>query len=88
VSPTTSNAANAPLPSAPASPAQGRDRQSADAAAQFEGLLFATALEPLSRSIGMLGDVLTDAVATEVARGSHDDLYGRLQTLVEGEPSP
>jgi hypothetical protein len=36
----------------------------------------------------MLGDVLTDAVATEVARGSHDDLFGRLQTLVEGESPP
>ncbi len=86
MSPITSNAANAPGPSAPGN--DGPQRQSADAAAQFEGLLFATALEPLSRSIGMLGDVLTDAVATEVARGSHDDLFGRLQTLVEGESPP
>ena len=86
MSPITSNAANPIGLSAPANDAH--ERQSADAAAQFEGLLFATALAPLSRSIGMLGDVLTDAVATEVARGTHDDLYGRLQTLVEGESPP
>jgi hypothetical protein len=66
---------------APEDPAQ-------DAAAQFEGLLFASALEPLSRSIGMLGDVLTGAVSTAVARGLHDDLYRRLQTQIDAEPKP
>ena len=83
VLPIISNAAEASGEGAPQ-----RALQSSDAAAQFEGLLFATALEPLSRAIGVLGDVLTDAVATTVARASHDDLYGRLQTLARDDRTP
>ena len=66
----------------PESPARAR----ADAAAQFEGLLFASALAPLSKAIGVLGDVLTDAVASAVARGAHDDFYHRLEALTASDP--
>jgi hypothetical protein len=46
-------------------------------------MLFAGALAPLSKELGVLGDVLTEAIATAVARGSHDDFYRRLQTLAD-----
>jgi hypothetical protein len=76
---------NAPKASADAGAPEDPER---DAAAQFEGLLFASALEPLSRSIGMLGDVLTGAVSTAVARSLHDDLYRRLQTQIDADRTP
>lgn len=81
--PITSNAANLPAESHPANDAAAAGTRSAEAAAQFEGLLFASALEPLSKEIGMLGDVLTGAVATSVARATHDDFYGRLQAAID-----
>jgi hypothetical protein len=56
-------------------------RDGNDTAARFEGMLFAGALAPLSKELGVLGDVLTDAVATAVARGSRDEFYRHLQTL-------
>lgn len=84
--PITSNAANRPAGSHPANDAGPAEKRSADAAAQFEGLLFASALAPLSKEIGMLGDVLTDAVATSVARATHDDFYGRLQAAIDAGP--
>jgi hypothetical protein len=52
-----------------------------DTAARFEGMLLAGALAPLSQELGVLGDVLTDAVAAAVARGSRDEFYRHLQTL-------
>jgi hypothetical protein len=36
----------------------------------------------------MLGDVLTGAVSTAVARGLHDDLYRRLQTQIDADRTP
>ncbi len=84
--PITSNAAK---PAAESGAAPADDVAAArgrEAAAQFEGLLFASALEPLSRAAGMLGDVLTGAVATEVARASHDELFGRLAALTAAGP--
>jgi len=53
------------------------------AAAQFEGMLFASALAPLSKELGVLGDELTSAVATAVARGQHDEFYRHLRSLVD-----
>ena len=73
------NAAGAPAPDPPVA-ASGED-----AAARFEGMLFSSALAPLSQAIGVLGDELVNAVATEVARGSHDEFYRRLQTLVDAD---
>jgi hypothetical protein len=46
-------------------------------------MLFASALAPLSKDLGVLGDVLTDAVGTAVARGQHDQFYHYLRTLVD-----
>jgi hypothetical protein len=78
VSPITSSAPNA----APAASAREPDTaRSQDAAASFEGMLFASALAPLSQALGVLGGVLTDAVASAIARGSHDTFYRHLQTL-------
>jgi hypothetical protein len=78
VSPITSSAV-----SAADAPRTAHDSPGAASAtaARFEGLLFAGALAPLSKALGVLGDVLTDAVATAVARGSHDEFYRHLQTL-------
>jgi hypothetical protein len=81
VSPPTSSARSA---AGPALELQGLARAKADpdgAIAQFEGMLFAGALEPLSRALGVLGDVLTDAVATAVARGQRDEFYQHLRAL-------
>ena len=84
VLPITSSAVN-PAAAAAGEPVAA-ERAKADpaaAAAQFEGMLFASALAPLSKDLGVLGDVLTDAVGTAVARGQHDQFYHYLRTLVD-----
>jgi hypothetical protein len=81
VLPITSSARK-PVDAAPSAPGP-RSRPPGDAAARFEGMLFASALAPLSQALGVLGDVLTDAMATAVARGSQDDFYRRLQALTD-----
>ncbi len=80
VLPITSSAVNA-VPAGQTAPPPARANRDGDAAARFEGMLFAGALAPLSKALGVLGDVLTEEVACAVARGSHDDFYRRLQTL-------
>jgi hypothetical protein len=46
-------------------------------------MLFASALAPLSKELGVLGDELANAVATAVARGQHDEFYRHLRSLVD-----
>lgn len=86
MSPITSNATEhtgaSEAPDVHAAPPQ------ADAAvAQFEGMLFAGVLKPLSDELGVLGDVLTDSIATSVARGTHDAFYEHLRSLADGHGS-
>jgi hypothetical protein len=83
VSQITSSAASAPGTGAAGAPPELPSRAHDDTAARFEGLLFAGALAPLSKELGVLGDVLTEAIATAIARGSHDDFYRRLRTLAD-----
>jgi hypothetical protein len=84
VLPITSSVANPAAAAAGESDAAQRAKTDPDAAAaQFEGMLFASALGPLSKDLGVLGDVLTDAVGTAVARGQHDQFYHYLQALVD-----
>ncbi|MBC5810717.1 MAG: hypothetical protein GIW95_07700 [Candidatus Eremiobacteraeota bacterium] len=48
-------------------------------AAQFEALLFRTALAPLATSLGFFGGVALDAVALSVARGHEGGLRAILE---------
>jgi hypothetical protein len=87
VSPITSSAVSVPDGGEPA--ALKRAEADPDAAvAQFEGMLFASALTPLSKELGVLGDVLTDAIGSAVARGRHDEFFTHLRALADASEKP
>ncbi len=83
MSPITSSATSAALSDASGAPAQNGPAQADETAEKFEGLLWSSVLGSLSQSLGPLGDVLTNALGTTVARGEHDDFYQHLRALIE-----
>jgi hypothetical protein len=56
-------------------------------AAQFEALLFASALRPLATALGFYGEIVTGELAASIARRSHDGLAVALErSLRRDEP--
>ena len=56
-----------------------------EAAAQFEGLLFAQVLQPLQKALGPLGDIAASRIGTEIARRHSGGLSDTLLALIEAE---